>query len=115
MEELLGRARRSREKETPATQHAAVHEDAGEGDPAVVGAAGGPGDQAAGGGDQAAGDGDDQAVDGASGGAATAKQKVCWNCQAPGGYPVKLKKCSGCRRVRCTFNCFLSRNLMTFC
>ena len=102
------------EKETPATQQAVVDEDAGEGDPAVDGAAGGPGDQAAGGsGDQAAGGGGDQAVDGASGGAATAKKKVCWNCQAV--HPVKLKKCSRCRRVRCTFNCFLSRNLMTFC
>ena len=103
----MGRARVSRENP------------AGEAYPAVDGAAGGPGDQAAGGsGDQAAGDGGDQAaggpgdqaVDGASGGAATAKKKVCWNCQAPGG-----KKCSGCRKVRCTFNCFLSRNLMTFC
>ena len=104
----MGRARRSREKENPATQHTAVHEDA------VDVAAGGPGDQAAGGsGDQAAGDPGDQAIDGASGGAATAKKKVCWNCQAV--HPVKLKKCSRCRRVRCTFNCFLSRNLMTFC
>ena len=107
----MGRARRSREKENPATQHTAVHEDAGEGDPAVDVAAGGPGDQAAGGScDQAAGGGGDQAV----GGAAAAKKKFCWNCQAP-GHPVKLKKCSGCRRVRCTFNCFLSRNFMTFC
>ena len=101
------------EKETPATQQAVVDEDAGEGDPAVDGAAGGPGDQAAGGsGDQAAGGPGDPAVDDASGGAAAAKKKVCWNCQAPGGHPVKLKKCSGCRRVRCAFNSFLSRNLM---
>ena len=98
----MGRARWSRENP------------AGEGDPAVDGAAGGPGDQAAGGsGDQAAGGGGDQAVDGASGGTAASKKKFCWNCQAI--HPVKLKKCSGCRRVRCTFNCFLSRNVMTFC
>ena len=105
----MGRARVSRENP------------AGEAYPAVDGAAGGPGDQAAGGsGDQAAGDGGDQAaggpgdqaVDGASGGAPAAKKKFCWNCQAPGGQPVKLKKCSGCRTVRCTFNSFLSRNFM---
>ena len=98
----MGRARWSRENP------------AGEGDPAVDGAAGGPGDQAAGGsGDQAAGDPGDQAIDGASGGAATANKKVCWNCQAQA--LLKLKKCLGCKRVRCPFNCFISRNLMTFC
>ena len=88
LEDLLGRARRSRELESPATQQAVGGEDAGKGEPAVDGVAGG-GDQVAGGGDQVAGGGDQ-----AAGGGDLAKKKFCWNCKARPG-----KKCNGCKMV----------------
>ena len=102
LEDLLGRARKSRELESPATQQAVDGEDAGKGEPAVDGVAGGGdqvaggGDQVAGGGDQAAGGGDQVAGGGdqAAGGGDLAKKKFCWNCKARQG-----KKCNGCKMV----------------